>query len=223
MVNVHEWILKEKIPIIFSVLVLVVVSIGYFGVSGLGLQNAEMNEPVSDPAVYDAIQLKVGFSPAGDAKVFALAKSNALSKYSVFEGNPLPEKGSMVLGELEADMMKSEKLFLKAGDSLDGFFGLTISVEGILMKTNGPADYFHFLSPVEFEKISGDSNRLFILMDGETAKVFYRLDRNAGLPGFAKLAEGTFTDFSPHEIAGVAYYPVVLGASESELMRSDSA
>ncbi len=219
--NILEYGSKEKVPIIFSVLVLAIIGFLYFGVPGLGLSLAGMDSSDSDASIYENLELKIGFTETGDPKVFVQASSNRLSTFETLEGNAIPEKGSMVLGELEAEMMKSENLFSKTGDTVPGFFGLAPKVEGILMKTNSPMDYFHFLNALEFEQIQGDPNRLFLITDKTETKVFYQKDLNETLPGSIRFSEGKIADFKTHEIVGETYYPMILGFEEAKLMRSE--
>lgn len=221
MLNFSDWFGREKIAVIFSVLVLFVVGIAYFGVSGIGLSRAAMGSDNPDLSLYEGVELKLGFSPEGEAKVFARASNNALSRFTAVEGNSIPEQGSMVLGEMEARVMKEEGLFSTVGDRLPDFFGLSLSIEGVLEKTMGPADYFHFLSAGDFEKISGDSGALFLVLSDADATVFYRGIPGSILPGSAVMAEGTLGDFEEHRIVGNTYYPVILGFEEAKRMREE--
>lgn len=50
----------------------------------------------------------------------------------------------VILGYKEAEMMKSEKLFSKTGDTVNGFFGKNIIISGILKETNSTMDFIHF-------------------------------------------------------------------------------
>ncbi len=50
----------------------------------------------------------------------------------------------IVIGSKEAEMMKSEKLFTKVGDSISGFFGKNVIISGILSETNTTRDFIHF-------------------------------------------------------------------------------
>lgn len=53
----------------------------------------------------------------------------------------------VILGSSEADMMKSERLFKRPGDTIGGFFGNDIVVVGVLEKTNTIVDMVH-VSPL---------------------------------------------------------------------------
>jgi len=53
----------------------------------------------------------------------------------------------LIVGADEAKMMRGEKLFSSVGDRLEGFFGNTVEVVGVLEKTNTSVDMFHFVSP----------------------------------------------------------------------------
>lgn len=221
LVTIMQLFLREKFSIVFSVLILAIVGFAYFGIGGLGFSKLGMGSTNSNMSIYAGLELKLDFTEDGAAKVFALASSNALSKYPVLEGKPIPEKGSMVLGEIEAEIMKSEKIFYKIGDKLVNFFDINPSIEGILVKTDEPIDYFHFLSSHEFENVSGNKKEMFILADTSEAKVFFNNGLNQALPESIKLAEGKMADYKKHEIVGIKYYPVVLGFEEAKAMRSE--
>jgi hypothetical protein len=53
----------------------------------------------------------------------------------------------VILGSGEAAMMKSERLFKKPGDTIDGFFGKDVVIVGVLAKTNTIIDMAH-ISPL---------------------------------------------------------------------------
>ncbi|MFH0954651.1 MAG: hypothetical protein V1777_00935 [Candidatus Micrarchaeota archaeon] len=222
--NAKKWLEREKKAIAFSVLVVAVVGFAYWSVPSAGASTAGMasETPDSSLSIYSGLSLKLAFTDAGEAKVFALAKSNALAKFSVLKGNPLPEKDSMVLGETEARLMESENLFSKPGDPIKDFFGLNPTVEGILEKTNSPADYFHFLSSPEFDRVTGNPDALFIKMsDDSKPAVFYQNQLDRPLFGSARLAEGNLADYQEHTIVGTVYYPIILGSQEAKLLRAE--
>ena len=207
----------EKGAVLFTAAVLGIVSAVYFGLGPDGLGKAG-----PEGSVYGGAQLKVAFSDQGNAKVFALVPNNALAKFEASEGNSVPESDSVVLGGTEGKIMKSEKIFSKPADIIMGFFGINPSVEGVLENTNGPLDYFHFVSPAEFAQVTGDQNRIFIKMDGSTAKAFYTNGPEAKkLPGSLSLAEGTYADYKRDEIVGNTYYPIIIGSKEAGEMRSE--
>ncbi|MDO8647100.1 MAG: hypothetical protein Q7R70_01655 [Candidatus Diapherotrites archaeon] len=214
-------IFKEKFPLAVTLAFLIIASIAYFGVEGIGNSISGMASAKNAPnSIYQDIQIKLAFNEKGEAKAFALAKNNALANYAVLEGNPIPEKNSMVLGETEAEIMKAEKLFSKQGDKINGFFGISTSIEGVLMKTNSPIDFFHFLSQAQFEGIEGESGRLFLA--GESPKnIYYKNYIFEDLPGNLKLAEGKLNDYGEHQIVGKTYYPVILGADEAKAMLAE--
>jgi hypothetical protein len=51
----------------------------------------------------------------------------------------------VIIGFDEAKMMRSEKLFSKPGDTLEGFFGNDVMIAGVLDKSNTTADMLHFI------------------------------------------------------------------------------
>ncbi len=50
------------------------------------------------------------------------------------------------VGESEAEAMRKEKLFVKEGDTLSGFFGNDAIISSILPKTKTELDNFHFVT-----------------------------------------------------------------------------
>jgi hypothetical protein len=213
-----EGIIQNKTSIGLSLIVILIVGTLYFGVEGLGASAMEGGTRNSSTEAYKGILLKTAFTEKGEMKVFALAKNNTLSMYSAIEGNSIPEQDSIVIGEMEADMMKDENLFSKIGDKINGLFGIDTSIEGVLAKSNAPLDYLHFAQATQFGKINGDSNLIYIkIVDEKNAKVFYYSDSNI-LPGNSKLKEGKMEDYKEHEIVGITYYPMIIGNEEAAMM-----
>lgn len=82
------------------------------------------------------------------------ADTSVLARLPFAEGSPAnyrirPEDGRtvypLVLGAEEARMMRAERLFLRAGDELKGFFGHDVFIAGVLAPTNSSADMMHFV------------------------------------------------------------------------------
>ncbi len=220
--SIKKFLSNEKNAIFFTIIVVLAVSFAYFGVEGIGMKKISMESQSTNTEIYQGIELKTAYGPNSEIKAFALAKNNALSKYKTLEGNPIPENKSIVIGEMEAEMMKSEDLFSKVGDKIEGLFGINTTVEGILMKTNSPADYLHFLSNEQFERIEGKTGVIFIkIIDPTTAKVFYKNDLNTPLPQSLKFAQGKINDYKTHEIAGITYYPIIIGNEEAKMMQEE--
>ena len=218
-----DFIYERKFAIAITFAIMLIGSTLYF-MSGNAEASNEMAGAKSkiDSGIYNGIKFKAAYTPEGQLKIFALASSNTLAMLKAVEGNPLPETNSVVIGYDEADMMKSEKLFLKAGDSIIGLFGIDTKVGGVLAKTNSPIDDFHFLSETQFKSISGKEGKIFVRLNDEGApKIFYSYRYSDNPPLKIKLKEGKITDYRIIAIAGQTYYPVILGAKEAEIMRSE--
>jgi hypothetical protein len=101
-----------------------------------------------------------------DRETFVLMKGSAPKLFMVFHPDegfaPALAEGSLaqfrvshqngtkvcpiMIGAGEAEMMRKEGLFSKAGDRISGFFGNEVVVSGVLAKAGGQLDMFHFVS-----------------------------------------------------------------------------
>lgn len=94
-------------------------------------------------------------TPDGSAKFFYVVTNNNVPekiKGSVRENsfNEIVVSGKayqpVYIGNTEAEMMKSEKLFANQGDVIDNFFGINAVVAGVLPKTDTFLDNMHYLA-----------------------------------------------------------------------------
>ncbi len=210
----------KKLPVVLTFLILIVGSVFYF-TGGLS-EGMDKKSPESS-SIYNQMYFKTAYTPEGQLKVFVLAKNNELAKYKSIEGDSIPESDTIIIGNSEAGMMKEEKLFSKTGDEIKDLFGVDVKIGGILEKTNGPMDDFHFVSEKTFSSIRGDYNKIFVKINDEgTPKLFYNypLRDNSSLK--FKLAEGKLEDYDAiHTIAGEKYYPILIGANEAKMMKEE--
>ncbi len=65
----------------------------------------------------------------------------------------------VLLGADEAKMMKDEKLFTRAGDIINDFFGKDIFIVGVLTKTNTSIDMMHIVEKDFFDSNSDNKNK----------------------------------------------------------------
>jgi hypothetical protein len=209
--------MAKKTEIIIAVLVILTVTYLYFEVDGLG--NSLMPMKI-DPLLFNDIKLKVAFKDE-QMKIFAFAKNNGISMLPVKEGNSIPEKDTIVLGYSEAMMMKNENLIKGAGNNLNGFFGIDTKVEGILRRTNSFIDDFHFLSYEEFKAIQGQENKAFIKMEEDSPEFIYTYRPGEILLLDKKFVEGNLSNYKLKYIDGEAYYPIILGYTEGQMMKSE--
>ncbi|ACL16025.1 hypothetical protein [Methanosphaerula palustris] len=228
------WFRENRGAFAFAAVIMILGSFGYFALGapagmGGGTANGTMSKitgmtpaPV-DPSVFDGITYKIAFTPDGTPKVFAHAKSNALANLSVAEGERIPDGNSMILGYTEGEMMKEEKLFAKPGDALTNFFGLDrIEIGGTFNRTGTFVDDLHFLSTHDYGNLTGEEGRVYSKLTPEKVpKLFYTLGVNETVPTKFVLAEGNMSGYSVHDLGGVDFYPIVLGANEAKMMREE--
>jgi hypothetical protein len=203
----------KKTPIIITALVLIL---------GIGAFLLFRPEPVmSSSRLYQGMEIKTNYLD-GTIKLFALANNNALSRYAVEEGKVLPLDNEIVLGNIEAAMMKKEGLIEGRGSAIDGFFGIDITVGGILAKNDSPIDDMHFLSRTAFDAINGEENRVYVQLLEGMPKMFYRLEYGEEPQMELPVAEGSADNYAEAIINGTAYYPIMIGAAEAKMMRNES-
>ncbi len=206
--------------IMIALLVMAIGMGAYF--AKFGFEEAQGGMAAPDIGAFDGIRLKVGYTPEGAMKVFALARNNALAKYPASEGENLPEADSMVLGATEAAMMREERLISGSGSQLTDFFGINTKFGGMLSKTGTQLDMFHFLSPTQYAAINGEEGRMFVKVSPEKVpKLFYTLQIGESAPPKFEFAEGRMDDYKPHELGGETYYPAIIGAQEAKMMRDE--
>lgn len=210
---------ENKTAIAFAAVLMLAVSAGYFylgapGTAGMG---------AGSTAIYDGMRYKIAYS-GSDLEIYALAKSNQLSKFAAEEGNSIPEENSMVLGFLEGNAMKDEKEISGPGSRLRNLFGINTTVEGILKKTGQPVDMLHFLSATQFAKISGTEGIVFSRLNAKKEpKMFFVYDRKNRPPSILKFAEGSMDNFATTtDEDGKRVCPVIIGADEARMMRSEN-
>lgn len=201
----------EKIPLIITVVLLVIGSIAYFAVP----------RPITPMGtLYENAQFKVAYAPDGNIKLFALVNPAQLANIRAAEGTAVPGDDAMVLGSGEAAMMRKENLFTNVGSMLPDFFGIQTHVGGILVPTKDLSNDMHFLSETQFAAITGDEQKVFVTFTEKgMPKFFYRYE--SGDKYSLNLAEGNAVDFASQTIDGKTYEPLVLGANEAAMMRSE--
>lgn len=219
--GLSSWIGDNKGAIAFTAVVMLLGTAGFFA---FGAKAGMMGSGKADPAVYNGITYKVAYSPDGTIKVFANAKNNALAKFEAVEGGSIPEEDSMTIGFAEAMMMKNESLFAKPGDFLTNFFGIDkIYIGGVLAKTGSPVDDLHFLGIHNFDKLEGEKGRVYSKLTPDSVpKMFYYLGIGEQVPKKFVLAEGSMSGYETHDLGGVPYYPIVVGAKEASMMRKEN-
>lgn len=206
---------ENKTGILVAAIVLVVGTAYYFG--------ADLDEEMGgaatvDPVIFAQMELKTGVLDGKYLKLFAQAQNNAMAMLETSAGNPIPERGSMVVGSDEAAMMIEEKLFERPGDKLAGFFGVDTDIEGVLAPTGTFVDMAHFLGPEQFATIAAEQNAFVKLSPEGAPKLFYTLGVGETFPVPLAFAEGKFDDYETHDLVGTTYVPVIVGAKEAQMM-----
>jgi len=206
-----------KVPMsIVVTIVMFIAGIGLFLVAG-GFERQQQAVGV----LYKDLPLKVNYAE-GVIKIFAEADPQYLATYAVQEGVALPTETTMVLGYLEAQMMKEEKLITGVGSSFDDFFGIKTSVGGILAKTNTMLDDMHFLTPSAYALINGEEGRAFVVRsDMGEGKLFYKKGIDEAIPVALTVVEGDLAQYQLQSIDGKSYTPVLIGSTEAAMMREE--
>jgi len=211
---------NKLIPLILVALIIISVSVAYFA---LGNQNKGMTKSKADPAIYTDISFKIVYTDEESIDIYATAKNNVMAKYKTSMGDSVPESGTIVLGAREGMMMKSENLFSKPGDIITEVPGVNLSIGGVLRETGSPVDEFHFLSQIDFAKVNGEENKLYVKLNEEkTPKLFYVYPYNRKTPLDIKLEEGDLNYYTKHDILGDTYYPLIVGYNEAQMMKSEN-
>ncbi len=203
-------------PLIVTIVALIVGISLFIAADGIEKQQR------MDGKIYETMQLKIAYTPMGEPKLFANVPAESLLLYSPIEGSNILSNQSMVIGYAEAQMMRSEKLFSEVGDSFDSFFGVPITVGGVLHPTNTILDDLHFLGNDPFNSIEGDSHRTYILRTDEgMPKLFYIKNAGELVPLKIRLKEGDASRYAVRVADGKKYYPMMIGSTEAEMMRSE--
>jgi hypothetical protein len=212
---------ENKIGIIIAV-VLITIGTAYYFITGLGIMGSTAELSKESVDVLANAQIKVAVIDGKVLKLFALSSNNALSRLRATEGSAIPEEDTVVIGSEEAKMMQKENLFRKAGDKLEDFFGINTTVGGVLEQTDTFIDDFHFLSGENFRQLNGETGRVYIVLDEIGApELHMTLKENETPPLSIVFAEGNYSNYQVHDIAGVIYYPAILGAQEAQMMREE--
>ena len=162
---------------------------------------------------------KVALSKEGP-KLFLGVNNLAHPLLRTKEGRMALGPQEMVLGFEEAQMMRRERLFRKAGDVIENFFGLsTIKVAGILEATGTILDHYHFVSPTVLGALHTQAD--LKVLSGQGLPKFFYLVREGNLPQeFTHLV--TIQAFEePVMVNGKSYWPLYLGALEAAMMKRE--
>jgi hypothetical protein len=213
---------KRKSAVLFTLIVMVLGAATFLLIRGTATEDMNKKSAMlpSDSELFDTMEFKVVTTPEGGLKLFALANPNSLSAFPA-EGESIPRQNTVVIGSAEAKMMLDEGLINGTGTILTDFFGIDVTVGGILDETNSITDDLHFLSENNFERLDGESERVVVrFTEDRTPKFFFMADVGANLSW--NLSEGDWTGYKEHELLGKNYLPIVIGSKEAEMMKSEN-
>ncbi len=134
------------------------------------------------------------------------------------EGTGSLGKDEMIIGSVEAEMMRKEKLFEKPGDSLQNFFGIpSMKIVGILKPTGTFLDNAHIIRSET--GISSVASGAAIDAKGNI-KLFYGINEN-NIP--AVFAGSISRDGLVPVVFGTKkYLPVYIGSREAAMMKAEN-
>jgi Cu+-exporting ATPase len=113
------------------------------------------SNPITVNSMISSGKTKVAFAE-GYPKIF-LAPTMYDKDIAMEEGSFSLLPGEVVIGYEEAMMMKKEKLFGKAGDEINNFFGSPkVKVIGILDKTGTAIDNYHLVGEETYSQLQGN-------------------------------------------------------------------
>jgi hypothetical protein len=206
----------EWVPLVVTSLMLLLGAALFVG-SGAYRQGT-----MTDFGMYDGIRYKVAYVPSGELKLFALVDEAQLGRLDASAGRSTPRGTGVVIGSAEAAMMREEKLFAAVGDTVPGFFGIDVTIDGVLDETRTITDDTHFLAVGGFESLEGEEGVVFVKFTAEgMPKHFYRLPVSAERVRMFKLAEGDISQYVTTQQEGVIFQPLLIGATEAAMMREE--
>jgi hypothetical protein len=211
---------ENKIGIIITIALLVLGSAYYFS-AGLGKNMAPtINNDAN--SVLKSAEFKIAVADGKALKIFASASDDSLARLKSSEGQSVPEKDTLVVGNAEASMMKEEKLFEKTGDALENLFGINTRIGGVLSPTGTIVDDMHFVSKEAYQQLNGEKEVMYIKFTAEgVPKTFYKLAENEKLPMPVAFTQGGYEYYKSYDVAGVKYYPVIIGSKEAAMMKEE--
>ena len=232
---------ENRLSVLFTVFML---SLGTVGAYSQGY--FALSKPKVDPRTFSELQLKVVFD-GDDPELLGYVPAPLLSKYPALMGDSAPDDESVVLGYEEAREMMSESN-ITLSEALWGYktelLGSSITVSGVLKKTDSLLDMMHLLSSNRFGKFSPGEKISVELTEDKMPKFFYGIKPdNSNWPAKARFASGSEDAFksqvvessllsfdvgngnvreiSVHVGQNKTYVPLVLGSEEARMMRDE--
>jgi hypothetical protein len=218
-----EIIKQNKSWVMLTIIIILSVSAAYFSTprqyaEGMYGGNTQV---LVDRILYEGIKLKILYEENGEhIDIYALMKSEALLKFGVIEGTPVPDPGSISIGYDEAMMMIENEDFEKVGDTVTEF-GRTLKVGGVIKPTMTFIDHLHFVNHAEFSDLRADERAYVKFTDDNVPKLFYPYDLGEEMLVKVELIEGTMENYRISEINGDTYYPLIIGSKEAKMMKDE--
>ncbi len=125
----------------------------------------------------------------------------------------------VILGSVEAAMMKEEGLIQGVGSEIPDFFGLPqIKVIAILEPTGTILDHYHVFQKSDFDRLTAASDMLITETTTGELKLFYLYDDNNIPPQLTSAIDPLRTSYSIDE---ARYLPVTVGYTEAAMMKAE--
>ena len=180
-------------------------------------QQIESNITIGQKRILVESSLKANIE-GEDVEIYMGTDSLSRSGLKSSEGTLNIKDGEVVLGSMEADAMREEKLFSKIGDFIPGFNGLDrVRVVGILVPTGTVIDSLHIIDNSTYGKINALANISVALSDEGTIKLFYKINNN--IP--EKFTSIIPKKIDPAKIDGKEYQPIYIGSKEAKMMMDE--
>lgn len=142
-----------------------------------------------------------------------------------FAGIPLKEgtfpsaENEMVVGAIEAKMMREEKLFQNSGDTIKNFFGIPeMKVTGVLEETGTYLDQYHIMTKATFEKIEAKAEVKTARAEN-MIKYFYVVNGNNIPENITSVVSGDKFGSLPFD--NNRLLPIFIGEQEFAIMKSE--
>lgn len=159
--------------------------------------------------------IRINFAE-GNPKFFVQTSLEAID-LPLEAGSGTLEKDGMIIGFVEAEMMKQEKLFEKPGDTIPNFFGVpNVKIIGILKPTGTLLDNSHILQS-ETQIVSVANGASSFLKD--ELKLFYGIQPNNIPSVFTSRINKDGLD--PVTFGTKKYLPLYIGSKEAEVMKAE--
>jgi Cu+-exporting ATPase len=126
---------------------------------------------------------------------------------------------NVVIGGIEAAMMKEEGLIEGVGSEIKDFFGLPkIKVVGILEQTGTALDEYHIFSPDGFDKLNAKADVFASETGMGELKLFYTYDETNIPPQLKSVIDPLRTSYT---MDGMKLLPVAIGYNEAAMMKEE--